>query len=225
MAICPYCKRDDFTGAHAVKSHIPKCNKRKNRGAQSSAFAARALERELTAARKAAEDAAEVAAMDVQMDFDEPPRPPSPVRLGPSGLPDRVRRPTRKIIDMMPAPPPPVIIPPPNSQPQPDPPAHNALECTRRWVEIKPNAHGVYKVYANRPTHDPDKSVKLEQLCETDELLPTDGTAPAELSQQRQVAQPPCSTWKNPVHSVLEYNQQAIVSSLRMSLSLVPVWD
>src|ERR1700761_2196281 len=105
------------------------------------------------------------------MQFDEPPRPPSPVPLPPSGLPDRIRRPTRKIQEMMPAPPPPVVIPVPEPERRPDAQHDNEQERPRQWVKTKPNAHGVYKVYPNRPTHDPDNSVKLEHLCDTDELL------------------------------------------------------
>ncbi|KAJ7191277.1 hypothetical protein GGX14DRAFT_296978, partial [Mycena pura] len=66
----------------------------------------------------------------------------------------------------------------------------------------KPNAHGVYKVYANRPTHDPDKSLNLEQLCDTDELLPTESTASAEPKQ------PWYFPFKNPTtaHMIMQEN-------------------
>ncbi|KAJ7220811.1 hypothetical protein GGX14DRAFT_354057 [Mycena pura] len=76
----------------------------------------------------------------------------------------------------MPTPPPPVTIPEPDPEPEPEPDAQprNEPDQPRRWVKTKPNAHGVYKVYPTRPTHDPDNSVKLEHLCDTDDLLALD---------------------------------------------------
>ncbi|KAJ7266444.1 hypothetical protein B0H12DRAFT_977610, partial [Mycena haematopus] len=39
------------------------------------------------------------------------------------------------------------------------------------WVKTESNIHGLYKVFPNRPTHDPDESVSLDDLCKSSELL------------------------------------------------------
>jgi hypothetical protein len=41
----------------------------------------------------------------------------------------------------------------------------------KQWVKTAPNAHGLYKIYPNRPTHDPDQSVCLDNLCVASDLL------------------------------------------------------
>ncbi|KAJ7189928.1 hypothetical protein GGX14DRAFT_607546 [Mycena pura] len=170
MPECPYCKRNNFRGKSSLDSHLPK---RKERRAAGLASAAQALQQQaMTHAQLAAQAAAaEEAAADFEMRIDEPPRPPSPVPLRASGLPNRRRKPTQKILDMLPQPPPPVVIQTPEHEPQPDSAPDPAPERVRRWVKSKPNVHGVYKVYPNRPSHDPDKSIRLEDLCQAPELV------------------------------------------------------
>jgi hypothetical protein len=41
----------------------------------------------------------------------------------------------------------------------------------RKWVKTEPNAHGLYKVFPNRPTHDPEDSISLDDLCRSSDLL------------------------------------------------------
>ncbi|KAJ7225438.1 hypothetical protein GGX14DRAFT_638737 [Mycena pura] len=173
MPECPYCKRNNFRGKSSLDSHLPKCPKRKERRAAGSASAAQALQQQaMTHAQLAAQAAAaEEVAADFEMRIDEPPRPPSPIPLRASGLPNRRRKPTQKILDMLPQPPPPVVIQTPEHEPQPDSAPDPAPERVRRWVKSKPNVHGVYKVYPNRPSHDPDKSIRLEDLCQAPELV------------------------------------------------------
>jgi len=42
------------------------------------------------------------------------------------------------------------------------------------WVKTEPNQYGLYKIFPNRPTHDPDDSVSLDDLCKSSELLVPD---------------------------------------------------
>ncbi|KAF7341461.1 GLOBIN domain-containing protein [Mycena venus] len=42
---------------------------------------------------------------------------------------------------------------------------------SQTWVKTKPNRFGLYKVFPNRPTHDPDESISLDDLCKSPELL------------------------------------------------------
>ncbi|KAJ6595310.1 hypothetical protein B0H10DRAFT_1960528 [Mycena sp. CBHHK59/15] len=98
------------------------------------------------------------------------PSAPSPPPPGPGGRPRHIRLPKR-FRDEPPAPPtavehPVEPRPEPNSSVEPDtdtPP--------RAWVQTDPNIHGLYKVFPCRPTHDPDESVSLDDLCKSSELL------------------------------------------------------
>ncbi|KAJ6549894.1 hypothetical protein B0H19DRAFT_1298254 [Mycena capillaripes] len=47
----------------------------------------------------------------------------------------------------------------------------NTEEQPPKWVKTEPNIHGLYKNFPNRPTHDPDESVSLDDLCKSSELL------------------------------------------------------
>ncbi|KAJ7023895.1 hypothetical protein C8F04DRAFT_969620 [Mycena alexandri] len=40
-----------------------------------------------------------------------------------------------------------------------------------KWVKTEPNDHGLYKVFPNRPTHDPEESITLANLCRSPDLL------------------------------------------------------
>ncbi|KAJ7769145.1 hypothetical protein DFH07DRAFT_736126, partial [Mycena maculata] len=42
------------------------------------------------------------------------------------------------------------------------------------WVKTDPNAHGLYKVFPNRPTHDPEDSISLEDMCRSPDIAVSD---------------------------------------------------
>src|SRR6201996_4849310 len=123
------------------------------------------------------------------MQVDEPRPPTPPTRYRPSGLPDRRRRPPKRVRDNLPEPPPPVALQIPAAEPDPLPPqlepgvnTEPTQPRTREYITTKCGVHGEYKVYPNRPTHDPDKSVELLDLCDAPELAPAQ---PAPLQEQR----------------------------------------
>ncbi|KAJ7021549.1 hypothetical protein C8F04DRAFT_1313789 [Mycena alexandri] len=94
--------------------------------------------------------------------------PPSPLPAGPGGRPRRRIRLPQRFRDDVPPPPPPVDLP--------EEPAAPVIELdetssTRKWVKTDPTDFGLYKVFPNRPTHDPDESVSLDDLCKSSELL------------------------------------------------------
>nr|GAT45436.1 predicted protein [Mycena chlorophos] len=106
------------------------------------------------------------------MEVDHAPRPPSPPPeplTRPSGLPNRRRRVPAKLKDAAPPLPPRIrgkkaVAAPPipvaeTCDPVPEP--------TRvEWVCTPRNAFGLYKVYPQRPTHDPEESTTLVDLYE-----------------------------------------------------------
>ncbi|KAF7335684.1 GLOBIN domain-containing protein [Mycena venus] len=97
--------------------------------------------------------------------------PPSPLPPYPSGRPQRRRQPPKRFRDEPPALP--SIVEPPEI---PDVPAAAPDESgtelrPQRWVKTEPNRFGLYKVFPNRPTHDPDESISLDDLCKSPELL------------------------------------------------------
>jgi hypothetical protein len=55
-----------------------------------------------------------------------------------------------------------------NTTPPPEP---TSDELPPKWVRTKPNIFGLYKVFPNTPTRDPDESVSLDDLCKSSELL------------------------------------------------------
>ncbi|KAJ6549820.1 hypothetical protein B0H19DRAFT_1378619 [Mycena capillaripes] len=99
--------------------------------------------------------------------------PPSPIISPPSlgGRPRRRVRLPKRYRDEPPAPP--TIVEPPVVPPiDPTPPAGpNTEEEPPKWVKTEPNIHGLYKVSPNRPTHHPDESASLDDLCKSSELL------------------------------------------------------
>ncbi|KAJ7166117.1 hypothetical protein C8R46DRAFT_1351546 [Mycena filopes] len=98
-----------------------------------------------------------------------PMRTPSPPP-GPGGRPRRHRRLPARFRDELPDPPT-VVPPPPIHMPEPDPePNATPPPGPPKWVQTEPNAHGIYKVFPHRPTHDPDASISLDDLCRSPSL-------------------------------------------------------
>ncbi|KAJ7196538.1 hypothetical protein GGX14DRAFT_376118 [Mycena pura] len=107
------------------------------------------------------------------MDVD-PPRSPTPPPFRPNGRPNRRIRPTQKIRDSLPEPPKPVQLHQPTRELELAPQPEQQPTPPRRWVKTTPNVHGVYKVYPRAPTHDPDASQTLRDLCQTSEIQSAD---------------------------------------------------
>lgn len=47
-----------------------------------------------------------------------------------------------------------------------------------KWLKTELNDHGLYKVFPNRPTHDPEESVTLADLCRAPNLLVPEKNSP-----------------------------------------------
>ncbi|KAF7293444.1 hypothetical protein MIND_01121900 [Mycena indigotica] len=95
------------------------------------------------------------------------PSPEPPLRR-PSGLPNQKRRAPAKLND---AAPPPRLrrIQPlpsaPTSQAAPvSDPVHVPKPEPQKWIRTEPNRFGLYKVYPQRPTHDPDELITTNDL-------------------------------------------------------------
>ncbi|KAJ6554206.1 hypothetical protein B0H19DRAFT_1377180 [Mycena capillaripes] len=90
--------------------------------------------------------------------------PPSTLSPGPDGRPRRRRDdppPTPTIVE-------PPVTPAVNATPVVE---HSTRETPPKWVKMEPNRHGLYKVFPDRPTHDPDETVSIDDLCKSSELL------------------------------------------------------
>ncbi|KAJ7777759.1 hypothetical protein B0H14DRAFT_3587272, partial [Mycena olivaceomarginata] len=74
-----------------------------------------------------------------------------------------------------PLPPPPVFIPEPDPESVPEP----RTSSPPKWVQTEPNAFGVYKVFPKRPTHDPEDSICLDDLCRSSTLSTAEPPPPA----------------------------------------------
>ncbi|KAJ6523309.1 hypothetical protein B0H19DRAFT_652284 [Mycena capillaripes] len=94
--------------------------------------------------------------------------PPSPLPPGPGGRPRRHPRLPKRYRDDPPATP--MIVEPPVVKATPVV-EHNSRETPPKWGTTEPNRHGLYKVLPNRPTHDPDETVSIDDLCKSSELL------------------------------------------------------
>ncbi|KAJ7728802.1 hypothetical protein DFH07DRAFT_998550, partial [Mycena maculata] len=94
--------------------------------------------------------------------------PPSPLPPGPGGRPRRHIRLPARFRDDVPPPPPPVELPDEPAAPHIEPDETNG---TIKWFKTEPNDFGLYKVFPNRPTRDPDESISLDDLCKSSELL------------------------------------------------------
>src|ERR1700761_2846451 len=114
-----------------------------------------------------------------KMDISPPSPPPTPITFGPEIAPrgdgrqrHQIRLPARYRIeeDEAPALPPTaaaVAAPSPKPAPVIETPGTPPGEHTEPllFVRTPPNRHGVYKVYTNEPTHDPDESTSIDKLC------------------------------------------------------------
>ncbi|KAJ7686354.1 hypothetical protein B0H17DRAFT_1136908 [Mycena rosella] len=151
MAICPFCQVS--YGDKGIKQHLKKCSKKSER---LTAGAAQAVSVEQERVETFAANTALADSQHTFLDETPPeiPRALSPLPPGPSGRPRRRARLPARYRDDAPDPPTPIAQP---AEPEPElpeniEPTENAPRQT--WIKTEPNAHGVYKVFANRPTHD-----------------------------------------------------------------------
>ncbi|KAJ7116153.1 hypothetical protein C8R43DRAFT_1138022 [Mycena crocata] len=164
MPLCDFC----FTnvGSKGMGSHLKACAT-KNQLFHNSASRAREVEETRVAASVSAASAPETFVETPP----EPLRAPSPLPPGPGGRPRRRPKMPARYRDDAPDTPTPVIqpaeVPEPEPQPRPDAPEDEP----QKWVKTEPNAHGLYKVFPNRPTHDPDDTISLDDLCRSSQLL------------------------------------------------------
>ncbi|KAJ7758811.1 hypothetical protein DFH07DRAFT_741480 [Mycena maculata] len=54
--------------------------------------------------------------------------------------------------------------------------APSVQKSTPRWVKTEPNAYGLYKIFPNQPTHDPEATISLDNLCKSPDLLVAEKT-------------------------------------------------
>ncbi|KAK7020396.1 hypothetical protein R3P38DRAFT_3549619 [Favolaschia claudopus] len=123
------------------------------------------------------EDPFQGADHDEPMPDPSPPREPSPEpEVNASGRPVRKKRPTWKLLQLLPEPaaPAPLNISEPDDDATP-PPAPTAFV----WESIKTamNSFGLYREYPRIPTHDPDGTISLDDL--SDIPKPTQSTSAA----------------------------------------------
>lgn len=105
---------------------------------------------------------------DVDVQMREPtPEPVLPPRH--DGRPRRPRKlPKRFQPDEPPPPPAPIeIVAPPLPLPDQDSPAPSDLRAPKPIVRTQPNTLGLYRCYIERPTHNPDDEVTLDDLCDS----------------------------------------------------------
>ncbi|KAK6972044.1 GLOBIN domain-containing protein [Favolaschia claudopus] len=177
MAKCAFC--GERVSERGLGNHWKKCETRTQRMqiSASQALATHSAELAAAATRALEELQAEQAVNDppppeIQRSPSPPPRP--------SGRPGRRTRLPARYRDELPEPPQPLPPPPPVEQPQlePDPdPAPASTNSPPSWVKTEPNAFGVYKVFPQRPTHDPEDSISLDDLCRSFNLLTPESAA------------------------------------------------
>ncbi|KAJ6486359.1 hypothetical protein C8R47DRAFT_979709 [Mycena vitilis] len=105
----------------------------------------------------------------MHVDPPSPPHPPSPPpepAVNAAGRPVRAKRPTWKILQLLPEPPAPapdLIIAEPDSDATPPPAPTDFV-----WESIKTamNSFGLYREYPRVPTHDPDSTIDLDFLSD-----------------------------------------------------------
>ncbi|KAJ7214846.1 hypothetical protein GGX14DRAFT_359735 [Mycena pura] len=83
----------------------------------------------------------------------------------------------KRYVNELPQPPPAADVRS-NPAPDPEPAAAPNLEAADppanpapTWYRTDANVHGVYKVYPQRPTHDPDNAATIDDLCQSSGLL------------------------------------------------------
>ncbi|KAJ7909874.1 hypothetical protein B0H13DRAFT_1877279 [Mycena leptocephala] len=173
------------SSTRGLGTHHKKCGKRKERLRLSSVSAA-ATHAAQVASAAAAES--EEALATRQNPIEEVPAdiecPPSPLPPGPGGRPRRRPRLPARYRDDLPEGPAPIPPPVAVSVPEPEPAPDFHPVSPPKWIQTEPNAYGVYKVFPNCPTHDPEASISLDDLCRSPDLLtptapPTVSTDPA----------------------------------------------
>ncbi|KAF7374197.1 GLOBIN domain-containing protein [Mycena sanguinolenta] len=105
---------------------------------------------------------------------------PTPPPIRPSGRPGRHIRLPARYRDEPPDPPRAIPRPIPDPDPEPEPLPSASIDAPRKWIKTEPNAHGLYKVFPNQPSHDPEDSISLDDLCRSSELLTEKTTSPPE---------------------------------------------
>ncbi|KAK6985130.1 hypothetical protein R3P38DRAFT_3332579 [Favolaschia claudopus] len=179
MAKCIFC--GDSMSTKGMGNHWKKCDKRAECMQKSSSHALAAHNADLAAAASRALEV--IAAQQATVDLQPPEiqRTPSPLPPRPSGRPSsRIRLPARYRDE---PPEPPNLLPPPprtvlpEPDPQPESP-NSSSDVPPTWVKTEPNAFGVYKVFPPRPTHDPENSSCLNDLCRSPQLQNPNATVP-----------------------------------------------
>ncbi|KAJ7642810.1 hypothetical protein B0H17DRAFT_1148752 [Mycena rosella] len=142
-----------------LTNHYGKCSTLKAQHAEGAAYA-NSVDAEAEAAAAAAAAVSVLPDPPADMDFETiDSRPPTPPPLRPSGRPPRRIRLPKRYRDDPPDAPAPVPPPPPVHEEAevPAEPAPGTAPAT--WVKTEPNKYGLYKIFPNRPTHDPDDSI------------------------------------------------------------------
>ncbi|KAJ7085600.1 hypothetical protein C8R44DRAFT_901662 [Mycena epipterygia] len=176
MAFCSFCGKS--VGTSGMGQHRKSCREKTKRLQESSARAVELEQTRIESVHAASAVLPPAEENPVPEMLPEIPREPSPLPPGPSGRPRRRTRLPARYRDDLPEPPTPIA---PAEVPAPAPPAEPTPEIpVRTWVQTEPNAHGLYKVFPNRPTHDPEDSISLDDLCRSSDLLtPTPAVAPS----------------------------------------------
>ncbi|KAJ7811929.1 hypothetical protein B0H13DRAFT_2383585 [Mycena leptocephala] len=134
----------------------------------------------------------------MMVDDPQPPEAPSPVPSPPpavssTGRPVRTKRPTWKLLQLLPEPL--SAAPDRGTDPEPTlPPAPSSFV----WDSVKSalNSFGLYREYPRAPTHDPDSTISLVDLSDIPRPpAPAVATAPAP-----SVLLPPAEPQTNPYH-------------------------
>lgn len=103
----------------------------------------------------------------MQVDETHEPSPPPEPEVTSTGRPIRTKRPTWKLLQLLPEPP--ALAPQPLVVTDPDPDATPPPEPTSFvWESIKSamNSFGLYREYPRIPTHDPDGTLSLDDLSD-----------------------------------------------------------
>ncbi|KAJ7864101.1 hypothetical protein B0H14DRAFT_3443686 [Mycena olivaceomarginata] len=169
MARCAFCEKS--FGPKGFARHITTCPKKAEFIQASAAQALATHNTEIAAAAELAQTQALLGSQNLDEAPPEIARSPSPLPPRPSGRPARRHRLPARYRDELPEPPtplppPPVFIPEPDPEPVPE----TRTSSPPKWVQTEPNAFGVYRVFPKRPTHDPEDSICLDDLCRSSTL-------------------------------------------------------
>ncbi|CAK5267132.1 unnamed protein product [Mycena citricolor] len=154
---CNHCHKEGLQGRKGLLKHYVVCPATSQR----QALAMQTYQAGISVSGSSDGQSQDAAVPDFEMGEPEPlvpqhPQVPElPTRRTRAG---RIVRPTLKVRQAY-APP---ALPPRLPSPQPatdeDPP------LVRQWIKTMPNADGRYKIFPNRPTHDPDASITLADI-------------------------------------------------------------